>query len=141
MKSTADGRHHIVVFERGEEIIASLTEWCKKEGVAAATFNAVGAVERAAIGYYDLATKEYFFRNEPGAFEVASLTGNVSLVGDTPFIHAHAVLSRCDESCSTIGGHLQEAYVHATLEVFLIAFDMNLERKLDEAIGLKLITL
>lgn len=128
-------------FERGEEFMAALGEYCAREGIANAVFQGLGAVERVQIGYYDLAKKEYYFRNESGIFEVASLLGNVALVDDKPFVHAHAVLSRCDESCATIGAHIKEAYVAVTLEVFLAALDTAVGRKLDEDIGLKLLDL
>lgn len=102
---------------------------------------AIGAVERVKIGYYDLAKKEYSFRDEPGIFEVASFMGNVALVDGKPFIHAHAVLSRCDETCACIGAHIKECYVAVTLEVFVLPFEGKVTRSLNEAIGLKLMDL
>jgi len=93
------------------------------------------------IGYYDLAKREYFFRDEPGVFEVASMQGNVALVEGKPFIHAHAVLSRCDLTLECIGAHIKEAFVAVTLEIVLIPLAMQLSRKLNDDIGLKLLDL
>jgi predicted DNA-binding protein with PD1-like motif len=98
-------------------------------------------VERVQIGYYDLGKKEYFFRSEAGIFEVAAMQGNVALVEGKPFIHAHAVLSRCDDSLECIGAHIKEAYVAVTLEIFLTPLETNVSRKLDDDIGLKLLDL
>ena len=138
-KKTQNG--FVVVLARGEEVIKTLTDFCAKEQIHAATFTGIGAVERVKIGYYDLGKKEYFFREEAGVFEVASMQGNVALVDDAPFIHAHAVLSRCDETCACIGAHIKEAYVAVTLEVFLTPLDIQLSRTLNEDIGLKLLDL
>src|SRR3989338_11008165 len=130
MKSKTDGKTHVVVLERGENVIETITKYCAEKGIASGVFTGIGAVERVKIGYYDLGKKEYFFRDEPGVFEVASMNGNVALVdpergsasdgaGGKPFIHAHAVLSRCDESLECIGAHIKKASVAVTLEVFL----------------------
>src|SRR3989344_2862866 len=141
MKIRDTEKGFIIKLERGEELIATLTDFCEKRGVRNAVFQGIGAVERVQIGYYDLGKKEYFFRSEPGVFEVASMQGNVALVEDRPFIHAHAVLSRCDESLECIGAHIKEAYVAVTLEGFLTPVDISLGRELNDSIGLKLLKL
>ena len=130
----------LIKLERGEELIATLTSLCVEENIQNAVFSGIGAVERVKIGYYDIVKREYFFRSEAGVFEVASMQGNVALVDGKPFIHAHAVLSRCDETLECIGAHIKEAYVAVTLEIFLAELDSAVERKLDETIGLKLLS-
>lgn len=139
MRTQKTSAGYVLVLERGENVIETLTAFCTKENITAAVFQGIGAVERVKIGYYDLAKREYFFRDEPGIFEVASMQGNVALVDGTPFIHAHAVLSRCDESLECIGAHIKEAYVAVTLEVYMTALDTSLSRKMDDSIGLKLL--
>jgi predicted DNA-binding protein with PD1-like motif len=141
MQSRKTNTGYIIVLARGESLIPTLTDFCAKEGIASATFTGIGAVERVQIGYYDLGKREYFFRDEAGVFEVASMNGNVALVGGKPFIHAHAVLSRCDESLECIGAHIKEAYVAVTLEVFLTPLGTEISRALNEDIGLKLLNL
>jgi hypothetical protein len=131
----------VIRLERGEELIASITDFCSKRGIRAAVFQGIGAVERVEIGYYDLAKKEYFFRSEEGVFEVASMQGNVALVDEKPFVHAHAVLSRCDESLECIGAHIKEAFVAVTLEIYVTPLDIALARKHDDSIGLKLLNI
>ena len=139
MKYTKEGNTYMLALERGEEVISTLTKFCSDNNIKAGVFQGLGAVERIKIGYYDLGKKEYFFREEAGVFEIASMSGNVAIVDGKPFIHAHAVLSRCDESCATIGAHIKEAFVAVTLEVFLTELNMKLGRKLNEEIGLKLL--
>ena len=139
MKSKTDGKTHVVVLERGENVIETITKYCAEKGIASGVFTGIGAVERVKIGYYDLGKREYFFRDEQGVFEVASMNGNVALVEGKPFIHAHAVLSRCDETMECIGAHIKEAFVAVTLEVFLTPLAISLGRELDDSIGLKLL--
>ncbi|KKW19578.1 MAG: hypothetical protein UY63_C0010G0012 [Parcubacteria group bacterium GW2011_GWA2_51_10] len=129
----------MIVLSRGEEVIAALTKYCDEHGIHAAAFHAIGSVDRVKIGYYDLKKREYFFTEESGEFEVASMNGNVALVEGRPFIHAHAVLTACDEGGRVLGAHVKEAHVAVTLEVFLIALDISLSREYDEEVGLKLL--
>ena len=131
----------VIKLERGEELIVTLTQYCTEKNINAAVFTGIGAVERVKIGYYDLGKREYFFRDEAGIFEVASMQGNVALVDGKPFIHAHAILSRCDETLECIGAHIKEAFVAVTLEVFLTPLNVALSRELDNTVGLKLLKL
>lgn len=141
MKAKNKNNVHILVLERGDNVIETITKYCADTNITSGVFTGIGAVERVKIGYYDLEKREYFFRDEPGVFEVASMNGNVALVDGKPFIHAHAVLSRCDETLECIGAHIKEAFVAVTLEVFLTPLDISLGRELNESIGLKLLKL
>jgi len=141
MRSRKEQGGYLLALERGEELISTVTDFATHEGIGAGVFWGIGALERVKIGYYDLTKRAYFFRDEPGVFEVASMQGNVALVDGKPFIHAHAVLSRCDETCECIGAHIKEAYVAVTLEVLLRIFDRPLERMMNDEIGLKLLNL
>lgn len=134
---------YVLRLERGEDVIPVLTAFCKEKGIQNGFFRALGAVEQAKIGYYDLAKKEYGDKVYPDAMEVASMTGNIALVDGSPFIHCHCVLSGIAPGTENqaIGGHVFEAKVAVTLEVHLQAFDGVVERKHDEAIGLKLLDL
>lgn len=133
--------HHgfFVVLARGEELIASLRQVCEEQKMHWGQFQGIGAVEDVEIGYYDLESKEYFFRTEKGPFEVASMDGNISELDERPLVHAHAVLSRCDESLACIGGHIRSARVAVTLEICLWQVTQPLTRELDEEIGLNLL--
>lgn len=141
MKSLKTDTGYMLVFERGESLIPTIVDFCTEEQIQGGIFRGVGAVERVKIGYYDLPKKEYVFREEPGVFEVASMNGNIALVDGKPFLHAHAVLSRCDETMECIGAHIKEAFVAVTLEVFVTPLKSPLTREHDESIGLKLLKL
>lgn len=129
-----------LVFERGDDLIPTLARFCEDNDIHWAQFQAIGAVEDVEIGYYDLPTRAYRFRAEQGPFEVASMDGNISeMVGEEPVIHAHAVLSRCDDSLECIGGHLRSARVALTLELCLWEVTQPLIRERDDETGLNLI--
>lgn len=140
MKSKRTGAQHILVLAKGEEVIQAISDYCAREKIHAAWIvGGVGAVKHVQIGYYDDKVKEYVFKLQPGPFEVASLQGNVTTVDGNPFLHAHAVLSKMDDSIGAIGAHLKAATVSVTLEVLLTTIDIPISRKYDEDIGLNLL--
>ena len=119
----------------------TIVSFCEREELHWGQFQAIGAVENVEIGYYDLESRQYVFREEAGPFEVASMDGNITEIDERPFAHVHAVLSRCDESLETIGGHVRRARVALTLEVALWFVSQPLMRTFDEETGLNLIDL
>lgn len=129
------------IFKRGEEFISTLTAFCENNDVHWGQFSGIGALEDVEIGYYDLPNKQYVFRSERGPFEVTNLDGNVTELNESPLIHVHGVLSRCDETLSCIGGHIRRAIVSVTLEVCMWQVTQPLLRELDDDIGLNLISL
>ncbi|MDO8551971.1 MAG: DNA-binding protein [bacterium] len=139
MRSTKEGKNHIIILERGEDVIPSLLKYCTENRITAGVFTGVGAVNKIEIGYYEFETREYHFRKEEGDFEVASMNGNVALFEGKPFIHAHAVLSRCDKTLECIGAHIKKCSVAITLEIFLTEVEVSLTRVHDDFIGLKLL--
>lgn len=128
---------------RGEEVMASLKDFCKRENIVSGSFRAIGAVEKANVGYFDRTTREYGSVVYPDVMEVASLIGNVALVEGEPFIHAHVVLTKAVQGMENQawGGHLFDATVAVTLEIYLDSFTESVERVMDESIGLKLLAL
>lgn len=134
---------YILRLTRGEDVLPAIIAFCKSENITSGSFRAIGAVENAKVGYYDLAVKNYGAKVYPDAMEVASMTGNIALVDGEPFVHAHVVLSGITTGTenNTVGGHLFEAIVAVTLEVHLEAFSEPLERVLDDTIGLKLLSI
>lgn len=141
MRFTTVDTGFLIKLERSERVLASLTRFCLEQGIESGVFSAIGAVKNTEIGYYALEKRAYFFRTILEDREVASMTGNIVLVDEQPFIHAHAVLAACDDSLSCVGGHVKEAEVAVTLEVYLTPFSESVSRAYDEAIGLKLLNL
>jgi len=138
-KEMTRGKSYRIRLGKGEHIFDSLGAFCKSEKVVHADICAIGAIEGARIGAYLLSEKKYVETQYGGVWEVCSLTGNVSIVNDVPFIHAHIVIS--DEHNNTVGGHLFGGVVGVTLEVSLTAYSEPLARVLDDTIGLSLLDL
>lgn len=126
----------VLRFKDGVDLVESITEVAKSKGVRVGTFTAIGALKRAKLGYYDQRSHEYRATTIEAAMELASCTGNVSLKGGEPFVHAHAVLS--DENGNTRAGHLLEGMVFAA-EVRLTQLEgPGLQRKYDQGTELML---
>ncbi|OGD83875.1 hypothetical protein A3A54_01865 [Candidatus Curtissbacteria bacterium RIFCSPLOWO2_01_FULL_39_62] len=137
MQFTETNNRYLIRLEKGEEIIKSLTAFCSQNTIKSGELWAIGAVLSAEIGFYHLDKKNYSFKQFNTPHEIASLIGNVALVDGKPFLHIHTVLA--DENFACVGGHLKEATVGATCEVYLTNLDTEINRKFDEEIGLKLL--
>lgn len=122
---------------KNEKLLETLTKFCTEQTIHAATFSGVGAVVDAELGFYHLEQKQYHFQKIEQPMEIVSLLGNVSLVDNNPFLHSHIMLGKEDLTC--MGGHLKEATVGATCEIFLSPLQEKIERVYDAEIGLKLL--
>ena len=65
------------------------------------------------------------------------MIGNMALSGDQPVVHTHVSVASSDGTVR--GGHLIDAYVFPTLELFITVYPTDLHKRSDEATGLKLI--
>lgn len=140
MQGTQIHNGTFLVLDRGEEFFSVVSQYCEEHNIHWAQFQAIGALEDVEIGYYDFERREYVFREEAGPFEVASMDGNITeMEGEQPVVHAHAVLTRCDETLECIGGHLRRATVHLTLEIAMWEITQPLIRRYDEETGLNTI--
>lgn len=96
-----------------------------------ASFTGIGAFSSVTLGFFCLDRKDYRKIPIREQTEVVSLVGNVALDGESPKIHAHAVVATNDGT--TRGGHLLEATVEPTLEVVLVESPRHLWRSPDPA--------
>lgn len=128
----------VIRLNRGEEIISSLMEIFKKEKIYSASVAGIGASDKFTIGAYNVSKKEYKKNTFYGEYEIVSLLGNVSKSEkeDAPYIHLHICLA--DDKGKSLGGHLNEAYISATCEIFVNIKDIEIGRKKDEETGLYL---
>jgi predicted DNA-binding protein with PD1-like motif len=129
--------NYTLIFNKSENLIENLTEFCKRKSIPAGFFHGLGGALSAELGYYHLDEKQYQFQKLDQVLEIASLHGNVALKDGEPFIHAHAVLS--DENLRTYGGHLKELTVGGTCEIHMRTFSDTWHREYDQETGLSLI--
>ncbi|MBI2141478.1 DUF296 domain-containing protein [Candidatus Woesearchaeota archaeon] len=139
MKHQQLGNTFVLLLYTGERIIESVTAFCKEKNIAAAQFAAIGAVKEVELGFYSLEAKAYNWKKAEAELEIDSIIGNVALFEGEPLVHAHATVS--DGEMHSFGGHLKEAVVGASCEVFLQPLQGKLERTHDDVTGLKLLQL
>jgi uncharacterized protein len=130
---------YLLVFDPGDEVMTALREFACKEKLMTCRFTAIGALCDLVLGYFDVDKREYQRLPVAEQMEVLTLTGNVTEADGQPRVHAHVVVGRADGS--TLGGHVLEAHVRPTLELFLTAWPARIKRRLDERSGLALIDL
>lgn len=128
---------YLIRLDIGDEIISSLTKICKIEDIELAQVSAIGAVNSATIGLYDVEERQYHSTKIEKALEIASLGGNITRKEGAVYIHIHAVFS--DIECKTYGGHLNEAVVSATCEIILNCFEGKTNRRICKESGLNVI--
>ena len=130
------GDTYIVRMDRGEEILSTLTELCRKEDIRLAQVDALGAVDHAVVSVYDVPTKTFYKKefNEP--MEISNLCGTVTRKEGQVYIHLHATV--CDKNLTAHGGHANELRVSATCEMVVRVIPGEVGRRLDEKIGLNM---
>jgi uncharacterized protein len=121
----------------GCDLLEELTNVSTELGVRLGKIEAIGAVQKARIGFYNQETRIYQFYSIDHPLEITKLVGNISLKDGKPFVHAHITLS--DESGKSYGGHLTTGTVVFACEFLLEAFDgPAFNRGFDEETGLSL---
>jgi predicted DNA-binding protein with PD1-like motif len=121
----------------GGDLLEEVTDICRKENIQLGRVEALGAVQRARLGFYNQQTHEYQFHVVDQPLEITKLVGNVSLKDGNPFVHAHITLA--DKTGNAYGGHLAPGTLVFACEFILEAFDGPiLERVFDEVTGLPL---
>lgn len=129
----------IITFEKGEHYKESFEEFLEETGIESAFFSGVGGFLEAELAYYDLEDEKYISKNfDDGPYEVTNLTGNISTQDGEIVIHNHVTLG--DEDYNSIAGHLNNAVVGGTLEIYLKIIDGDaLKREEDKDTGLDLL--
>ncbi|MBM7866299.1 DUF296 domain-containing protein [Heliobacterium gestii] len=131
------GSKWLVRLDRGDEIVTSLKELVKKEGIRLGAVSGIGAVGRATIGLFESATKQYHSREVTGDMEIASLTGNISELNGEAYLHLHITLT--DATNAAFGGHLSAATISCTGEIIIDGMEGQADRAFSEEIGLNLL--
>src|SRR5690348_14554485 len=128
-----------LVFQTNDEVIQGLTNFAKRQQLAAAHLTGIGAFSSVVLGYFDWQRKAYNRIPVSEQVEVLSLVGDIALSNGTPMVHAHVVVGKADGTAH--GGHLLEGRVRPTLEIILVESPTHLRRTHDDASGLALIDL
>jgi predicted DNA-binding protein with PD1-like motif len=121
----------------GGDLLEEITDICQRKNIQLGWIEALGAVQRARLGFYNQETHKYEFFTVDQPLEITKLVGNVSLEDNSPFVHAHITLA--DKRGNAYGGHLASGTVVFACEFILEIFDgPMLKRDFDETTGLSL---
>jgi predicted DNA-binding protein with PD1-like motif len=132
-------RTFVIVFDKGDEVVAGLTAFATREHLRASHLTAIGAMRDVTLGYFDRDRRDYTRIPLAEQVEVLSLLGVITLDGPKPKLHAHIVVGQADGTAR--GGHLLEGHVWPTLEVVVEESPRHLQRRTDPETGLALIDL
>jgi len=141
-KMSGDGstKIHVVVLDTGEEAFSTLTRYAAEANISAASLTAIGAFEKATVGWFDFEKKTYKKIEVNQQCEVLSAIGDIATGDDgNASLHIHIVLGLSDGS--TRGGHLLTGTVRPTLEVVVTETPLHLRRRKKADLGIALIDL
>ena len=121
----------------GSDLLEGLAAICQKEDIYLGRVEAIGAVQKARLAYYDQKEREYCFFKIDKHLEIASLLGNISIRDGKPMVHAHSTLA--DKDGHAYGGHLAPGTIVFACEFVITAYDgPEFVRDYDEETGLPL---
>ena len=126
--------------DRCDGVIASVLEFCRREGIRSATFSGLGGCDLAEVKTFDPEKKTYGSRTLSGMLELASLWGDVTDDCNGGLAqHTHAIFAYVENGKhETAGGHLGEARVLITAEIEVRPIVGGvISRKTDPAWGTK----
>lgn len=128
----------VVRLDRGEEVITSISDICRKENITAGKISGIGAANRTTIGIFDPEKQKYSSTTYEGDYEISNITGTVSVMKEEPYLHLHITIGN-PVSGQCHAGHLSESVISATSEIFIEINDGILNRRFDDTIGLNIL--
>jgi len=122
-----------------EKINDKLLDVCKQYNIKnAVILSGIGQVKKIRLGYFK-EKGNYLEEEFQAPLEMLSLTGNVIKNKDEYILHLHTVVGTEDKK--TLGGHLIDATVSVTAEIFILKTNIKAYRKFDGKTGLKSLVL
>jgi len=116
-----EGNLIVFRFEDGKDLIESLKRVAKEHQIQSGVIlSGIGMLRDSEVSFYSREKSGYLTNKYEEPVELLSLSGNVSLRNNEIFFHLHVALGKEDKSA--IGGHLQKATVHSTLEGVILKF-------------------
>lgn len=107
--------------DKGDELVSSILDVCRAEGIASATFSGIGGCQSAELQTFDPETSSFSTTKIEGMLELVSFTGNV-ITDDEGELHHHTHALFCyvvDGHHKSMGGHLKSTTVLYTAEIEL----------------------
>ena len=134
----AGERTFVAVLDAGDEAFGTITDFANRHSLGGASLTAIGAFERATVGWFDLRAKTYRPIEIDQQCEGLTLLGDIAIGDDgKASLHMHAVLGLQDGT--TRGGHFLNGIVRPTLEVTIVETPVHLRRRKQPGLGIALI--
>lgn len=134
MTYTQSNGHYLLRLMPGEELAITLEQFCREHNITGGFISGLGATNEVELAHFNVHTKQYSKRVFIGEYEVANLTGNISVEK----IHLHITIG--DNTFTTFAGHCMRCVADPTLEVMITPF-VETHRALDDYSGLQLLAL
>lgn len=131
------GSKVLIRLDPGEEIVSGIASLCEKENIRLGVVSGIGAVGKVTVGLFTPDTKEYHSTTMEKPYEVTALVGNVSMMDGKFYQHLHITLA--DIEHNAFGGHLNEAIVSATAEIWIDVVEGDIDRAFSDTVGLNLL--
>src|SRR5690554_790747 len=118
-------------------MVTELTRVCRSNGVAAADIRAVGQFSEIELAAFDARRGEYVkVVDGEGFFELVSLNGNVSTLGDEVVLRLDAVFNAMGPAGpQLVAGQLRRAKALSAEFVVDVYSDLRMKRRLDPSSG------
>ncbi|MCI1965204.1 MAG: DNA-binding protein [Oscillospiraceae bacterium] len=139
MKCQKIGHTLVLRIDRGEELLKAIQSACEQENVKLGFITGLGAVDHAVVGLYRVEEQKYYSNTFDGEMELTSLVGNVTAMDGNTYLHLHANFAKADGQ--VVGGHLNEAVISGTGEIFIHILDGSVNRRRDPVTGLNIFDL
>jgi uncharacterized protein len=130
-------KNYAIVLAKGDEVMSGLSDFATQNKITSASFTAIGAFSHVTVAWFDASRKEFKVIPIKQQVELVSMIGDIALSGEQPVVHTHVSVASSDGTVR--GGHLINALVFPTLELFMTVYPKPLQKQLDEATGLNLI--
>jgi uncharacterized protein len=137
LSENGGAKNYAIILAKGDEVMSGLTDFARQNKVTSASFTAIGAFSHATVAWFDDGRKEFRLIPIKQQVELVSMIGDIALVNDQPAVHTHVALASSDGTVR--GGHVINAFVFPTLELFMTVYPTPLHKESDKATGLKLI--
>jgi len=129
----------IIRLDKGDELFSSLKKFALENDVRCASVQGIGATDDLTIGVYDLNKGEYVKRHILGNREILSLSGNLTMMNGENYVHVHIVTQGQEDFA--IGGHLFNANISMTAEIFVDLIDYDLQREFNNEVKINTLLL
>lgn len=124
----------VLRLDKDDEITAAVLEVAKKENIRLASVTGIGATDNVTVGVFDIDKKAYDKFTFTGNKEITSLVGNINTMNSEEYCHMHITLA--GDKGTVVGGHLLNAVISLTAEIFINIIDGSVDRKRNEALGI-----